>query len=75
MLKKLRRLFLLRFVCSWKGHTSDGVTTHWNGFKKGTSQTHNPISIYQKKCNRCNRFYGEKDEIKHIDRKKSNNWK
>lgn len=59
MIKKVKRLFLLMFLCRISNHT--GNKFYFNGFKKGTSQTSIPICLFQKKCTRCNRFYGKKE--------------
>ena len=62
MKQKIKRWLLMIFVCKIKGHTSNDSWYYPNGFKKGTSQTSKPVQLFQKKCDRCNRYYGE--EIK-----------
>lgn len=56
---KVKRWFMLAFICKFKGH-NHSYEYHHNGYKKGTFGTRKPIPLYQKKCNRCNRFYGKK---------------
>ena len=60
---KLKRLFHLHITCRIKGHDNEFTMFH-NGWKKGTMNTHNPIPLYQAKCKRCNRYYGDKIDLK-----------
>ena len=53
LLIKLKRLILKNTVCKSKGHVSNGY--EHNGFIKYTD-----IPLYQQKCIRCNRYFGEK---------------
>jgi len=58
---RFKRWVLLKTICKSKGHKNDYTYSH-NGFKKGTFRTHNQKPLYQKKCDRCNRFFGKKIE-------------
>lgn len=53
-MKKLIRWVKLNTVCKIKGHESAGLL-YSNGYKKGNR-------VYQRKCARCNRFFGEKEK-------------
>ena len=51
---KLKRLFLKNTICKIKGHKHDNTLYH-NGWVKYTD-----IPLYQHKCIRCNRYFGNK---------------
>ena len=51
---KLKRLFLKNTICKIKDHKHD-YTLYHNGWVKYTD-----IPLYQQKCIRCNRYFGNK---------------
>lgn len=59
LLIKIKRWILNKTVCKIKGHQGKPFAEH-NGFEKGTLMTHNPKPLFQRKCKRCNRYYGKK---------------
>lgn len=54
ILIKIKRFILKNTICKSKGHDHD-YTLYHNGYVKYTD-----IPLFQKKCKRCNRYFGKK---------------
>lgn len=61
-LRKIKRWILNKTVCKVKGHA--GLIYENNGFIKYSLWQNNPILLYQRKCERCNRYHGRKIKTK-----------